>query len=269
MKSISLGTLALGLVVASATSADVIIRMKDTHGLDQKKPDVSTSSMAFSSDRMATDWEHPGEQAHDRMIFRADKQVLWIVNDKKKSCQQIDKATVDQMAAQMTAMQAQMQARIANMPPEQRAQAEAMMKKYGGGAQNVKISYRKVAGTRLIGGHLCSAYDSYLGDELISHLWVAPYSAMHLEPGDAAVFEKMGDFLSKMTGALGQKQRSDFIPMHELNGIPLLSQHVDRGKVTSEHEVESVTRGSAPAGIYDPPAGYSVEPMPVPGAHRN
>lgn len=269
-KAVPLGALLLGVVLVSAASADVTITIKETDGLDGKKPRVSTGAMSFNADCMSTRWEG-AEREHGRVIFRGDKDVMWVVNDGKKSYQQLDKAFFDQMGAQLTDAQAQMKAQLEKMPPEQRAQAEEMMKKFGGAAAGKasapRIDYRKTAETRVINGHKCTKYDTYLGKDLISYAWVAPYSAMKLSASDAAVFEKMAKFVEKMTSALGVSQKQDYIPMHELGGVPLLTQQVKGGKVTSETLVESVSRGPVPPGSYELPAGYKAEATP--GARRS
>lgn len=264
-KTVPLGVLLLGLVLASAAAADVTIRMKQTDDVGSKKPKLSTSSISFNADCMATRWE--GEEAdRSRVIFRADKNLMWVINDSKKTYQLIDQAFVDQMAAQVAQAKAQMQAQLAAMPPEQRAQAEKMMQQYGGAmggaASTFKLDYRKTGETRSIDGHACTKYDTYWGKDLLSYAWVAPYSSLKLQPSDAAVWEKMSKFVEKMTSSMGlTATKKDYIPMHELNGIPLLTQELTNGKITSETLVESVSRGPIAPGSFDLPAGYKQEAM--------
>lgn len=265
------GILMLVLALTPAAAADVIIKMKESTDLDQKKPKVSTGSMVIGADRLAIRWDDPSEQGHGGFIFRADKELVWLVDDQKKSYQQVDKATVDEMAGEAAAMMAQMQAKIEKLPPDQRAQAEEMMKKYGGGLQEaataLKPEYRRTGETRVIGGHTCTKVDTYWGGDLISHAWVAPYSDWNLTIKDAAVFEKMNDFVSKMAGPMANMEKKDYIPMHELNGVPLMTQDVEGGKVTRETVVESVTRGSSPSGAFEVPAGYKLQPF-LHGEHK-
>ena len=255
-----LGILLLGVGLASVASADVTILMKETRKLGSKKPEVSTGAMSLNSSCFATRWEGK-DTAHSRMIFRGDRNLMWWIDDAKKSYQQMDEATIDRMAAQMADARAQMQARLAQMPPERRAEAEAMMKRFNG-ATGTKVDYRKIGATKLIGGHLCTEYDSYYGKDLQAHLWVAPYSALNVSPADAAVFKKMGEFFGKLTSSMGGAKKQDYIPMHELNGIPLLTQEVDDGKITGETLVESVSRAPIAAGTFEVPSGYKMEAMP-------
>src|SRR4249920_3683163 len=98
-KAAPLGVLVLGLVLVSVAAADVTIRIKETSGLDEKKPTVSTGTMSFNANCMANRWDGKGE--HSRFIFRGDKDLMWIIDDVKKSYQVIDKAFIDQTAAQI------------------------------------------------------------------------------------------------------------------------------------------------------------------------
>lgn len=262
---ISPGILIVGVTLATAASADVTMKLKETHDLDKPKQRVSTSTLMFNATSMATRRDG-ADTEQSRVIFRGDKDLMWLIHDDKKSYQQIDKAMADQIAAQMEAAQAQMKAQLDQLPPDQRAKAEEMMKKYGGSmpgqGADLKLEYRKTGETRMINGQRCTKYDTYWGKDLTSYAWVAPYSALKLTPADAAVFKKMGEFAARLTGSLGKSQQRDLIPMHELGGIPLLTQQLDHGKVTSETQIESVTRSPLPAGTFDLPQGYKVQPMP-------
>lgn len=254
----------LGVMFASASSADVIIKMKETRDLGSKSPKVGTGAMIIGSDRLTMRWDRSKDEKSGGVIFRGDKDLMWVVDDQKKVYHQIDKAFADQMSAQIAAAHAEMQARIDKMPPEERAKAEAMMKQYGGAMKDAgsesKMDYRKTAATRMINGHLCTKYDAYSGKDLVGYDWVAPYSALNLNEGDGEVFQKMGEFVAKLSGPWANVQK-DYIPMHELRGVPLLAQTVEGGKVVAENTVESVTRGGAPSGSYEVPAGYQLKPM--------
>ena len=242
---------------ASAASADVVIKIKET---ESKK--VSTGAWVFGPDHLSMRWNDPDE-SHGGVLFDAGKDVLYVIDDKKKSYKQIDKAVVDQTAGQVNAAREQMKAQIAQLPADQRAKAEEMMKKYAVrmSGEPTKTEYRKTAATKVINGSTCTEYDAYDGDTLQRHLWVAPYADLHLTESDGAVFQKMGEFADRLTGALGSVRKHDYIPLHELKGVPLLTQEVEDGKITRETVVESVTRADAPAGVYTVPAEYKLEPM--------
>jgi len=254
------------LLLAPVASADVIVKVRETTDLGAKTPKVSTGSWIVGADRLAIRWDDPPEAGHGRFIFRGDKELIWVVDDRTKSYEQIDQAFLDQMTAQVTAMKSEMQAQLDKLPADQRAQAEEMMKKYGGGMQDVaaalKPDYRKTSESKVIDGHACTKYDVYWGDDLTAHAWVAPYAALNLSEKDGAVFDKMSAFFARLTGPLASMRKTEYFPLHELAGVPLLSQEIEGGKVTGETHVESVARGAAPGGCFDIPAGYKLKPMP-------
>src|SRR5690348_3711318 len=92
---------ALLCALASAASADVVIKIKET---ESKK--VNTGSWVFGPDQLAMRWDD-ADETHGGVIFNAGKEVLYVIDDKKKSYKQIDKAFVDQAAGQMNAARAE------------------------------------------------------------------------------------------------------------------------------------------------------------------
>ena len=259
------------LLLAPVASADVILKMRETTDLDGKKPKVSTGAWIIGADRMSIRWDDAPAEGHGGFIFRGDQELIWVVDDRTKSYEQVDKAVLDQMSAQLTAVKAEMQARIDQLPADERAQAEEMMKKYAGDVQDVapvlEPDYRKTSESKVIDGHTCTKYDVYSGDDLTSHAWVAPYADLGLSEKDGAVFQKMGEFVARLSGPMASMKRRDYIPMHELGGVPLLSQDVEDGKVTRETRIDSVTRAAAPAGSFEVPAGYKLRAVPT-AAHK-
>src|SRR6185369_9307049 len=170
MRTTSAAIVLSALLLARVASADVILKMRETTDLGSKKPKVSTGSWILGADRLAIRWDDPSAAGHSEFIFRGDKELIWVVDDKTKSYEQIDKAFIDQMSAQVTAAKAEMQARIDALPADQRAQAEEMMKKYAGGMQEaaaaMKPEYRKMPESKVINGHACTKVDVYSGDDL-------------------------------------------------------------------------------------------------------
>ena len=82
------------------------------------------------------------------MIFDASKQVMWMINPGDNTYREMDKAQVDAMGQQMSKAMEQMQAQMANMPPEQRKMMEDMMKgkmgAMGGASAKPTISLKEL-----------------------------------------------------------------------------------------------------------------------------
>ena len=271
MRTGSAAMMLSAVLLAPVASADVILKMRETADPGSKKPRVSTGAWIVGADRLSIRWDPPSGEGHGGFIFRGDKGLIWVVDDRTRSYEQVDKAAVARMGAQVSAARAEMQARLDELPTDRRAQAEETMKRFAGGLQDVapvlKLDYRKTSESKVIDGHACTKYDVYWGDELMSHAWVAPYADLDLSEKDGAVFEKLSAFVAKLSSPMASTEKKDYIPMHELRGVPLLSQDVEDGRVTVETRVESVTHGAAPAGSFEVPAGYKLRAVPT-AAHK-
>jgi len=113
---------------------------------------TETHQIQIERNRMRAEVTGPTGEVQ-AVIFDGAKQTMWILNLDKKTYSEITKADMDQVAGQMSAAMAQMQEMMRGMPPEQRAQMEAMMRGRGMpgmGAAPPQTEYRK-AGTDRVG----------------------------------------------------------------------------------------------------------------------
>ena len=77
----------------------------------------ATSKMWFEGGRMRTERT---ERDGDMQVVMFKDQAMYMLDSKTKTYRVIDKATADQMGAQLANAKKQMEARMAAMPPEQR-----------------------------------------------------------------------------------------------------------------------------------------------------
>ena len=117
--------LAAGFAGHSAWAAQglVIVQKTTVNGATE------THQVQITQQRMRTDLAGP--QGPTTVVFDGAKQVLIMINPARKSYSELTKAEADQMGAQLSGAMAQMQEALKGMPPEQRAQMEAMMKGRG------------------------------------------------------------------------------------------------------------------------------------------
>ena len=111
---------------ASRHAADgVLLVSKSTSG-----GSTETNQIQITRTQMRAEMAGPGG-GKQAVVFDATKQVMWMINYDKKSYSEMTKADVDRVAGQLSGAMAQMQEQMKNMPPEQRAQIEAMMRGRG------------------------------------------------------------------------------------------------------------------------------------------
>src|SRR5215831_15795377 len=142
---------ALCFFVTSTYAANgLVISVKSTKG-----GATSTDQIQIDANHMRTQMARGGS-VENTMVFDGVKQSMYIIDDSKKTYSEITKEDLDRIAAQMQSM-------MASIPPEQRAQIEAMMRGRGGrglpgmGAP-VKPTYKKT-GTDKVGKWTCDKYE--------------------------------------------------------------------------------------------------------------
>jgi hypothetical protein len=250
----------IGLAAAPVFAADgVLIVEKATTGTT-----THTNQMQIEKTRMRGANAGPnGEEM--TMIFDGTKQVLWMINDTKKTYNEMTKADVDRLAGQMSDAMAQMQAQMANIPPAQRAQMEAMMRGRGmpGAAAPVKTEYRKV-GTDKVGKWTCDRYDGYQNNEKTSELCTVDPKELGFALTDFEVARQLAEFFSKLVpqGAdamfrVGNAEAQGF------SGVPV--RRTTLGARASTSEITEVSRQNFPDSTFQVPAGFQKEPFGMPG----
>lgn len=250
---------ALCLCSAALQAANgVIVTMKTTRNgsIDTNQVQIDPNHMRAESTRSTG--------AKDVFIFDGARQVMEMIHPDKKTYNEITKEDVDRLGGQVSAAMQQMKDRMANMPPEQRARIEAMMKGRMGGADNSapsKPEYVK-AGTDRVGRWTCDKYQHVEAGVVTSEVCTVSPQALGLTPDDFAVTKEMAAFASKII----PQQRSQqlfTIGSVELQGYPGIPvrRTTKVGGVTTVTEVTDVTRGAIPASAFEVPAGYQKEAM--------
>jgi hypothetical protein len=256
------------LLCAAPAWADLTMKM--SFGSPDSKVRSKGTTYA-TADKLAMLWEPGGEmKAGSHMVFDANKQTMWVIDDEEKSYMALDKATMEQMGQQMEAGMAKMKEMLAQMPPEQRAMMEKKMGgMMGGPAKPPEQKYIKTAETKTINGFPCTRYDVRSTEKLSGRLWVTPYSQVKITPADMTVFLKMAEFFKAMAGPLMKNfQGADnpFASTNQVDGMPILNELVEKdGKVKRDVLVEAINHDKAPAGVFDVPTGYKQKEMPKPG----
>jgi len=250
---------------AATAHGDVTMRMKVTSDVGSEKPDVSAGVTFISPGRMAQRVDGTPEDPGTDVIFRSDRELMWIVDHGDKTYQQVDSAAMAKVATQIEQAKAQMQAEMAKLPPDQRALIEERMKGVMPGAPAApapKIEYRKTGETKTISGFECTKYERVEDGKIEEVLWIAPHKATGFTAEDEDVFRKMGEFMEKLFAAMGpatsERLGDEFEAVAKLGGWPIVTQSLDEdGKVLHEALVESIAHDKLSESVFDVPAGYT------------
>jgi hypothetical protein len=258
-------TLAIALAgAATAAHAGVYLESLDKELDGSKTP--TASKMWFDGGRMRT------ENSENVVIFK--NQTLYTIDSKSKSYRVIDKATAEQMGAQVAAAKKKMEERMAAMPPEQRKRMEEMMAKLGKGAgagmmpgaKPKQRSLKNSGRTETVAGIKCTIWEATEDGTKEQELCAAP--AGSVPGGDEVIktFRDISTMLSAITDKLGAGQASQqpWRDMETINGVPILTRDFADGKATSEMRLTVVRKESVAGSSFEVPAGFTEKKVEFP-----
>jgi len=238
--------------------------MQFEHTSQPGKPATSGSVYA-ETDRLRT------ELGTSVMIFRADKDLLWILDEKNARCTEMTREQMKALGEQARGAMAQMQEQMKDLPPAQRAMMEKMMggKMQGTAAEpETARTIVKVGKTETINGFPCTLYEARRGDKHLQDLWVTDWKTLDIKPSDFKVYESFAEFLKSAMGPLVQKADVGFAQKYEgpdaVPGMPIRIV-----TVTEMHpvtvEVKKIAHETIAADKFEVPAGFKKEAMEIEG----
>ena len=156
---------------------------------------------------------------------------------------------MNQLATQMQSAMAQMEAAMKNMPPEQRAAMEKMMKGKMPSAQPAApapITYT-AKGSATANGFSCTKYDGERGGSKVAEVCAAPAPVLKLSASDVQVFDKMREFMSGFQSALGNltiaSSYSGFIE-RGFEGFPVQQTQFSNGQAVERTDLKSAEQAT-------------------------
>ena len=264
MKSIGMRTAlaaAASLFAAQAWAADgvVLVQKVTTAGAPEVTHQIDIDTHRMRMERGGA----PG--AGQVFIFDGTRQVMLMVNETNKTYSEITKADVDALSGQVSAAMAQMQDAMKNMPPEQRARIEAMMKGRMGGAGAAvgasKPEYRKT-GTGKVGKWACDKYEGYTNGQKTIELCTVDPKVLGLSTTDFAVTKDFAEFFSKLLPAsAAQAFTVGSLEQQGFSGVPVQTVVTSNGQ-TITSEITDVHRQAFSDAMFQAPAGYQKTESP-------
>ncbi len=269
----SLLLLAILGLAASALAAGVVYEIEVTDHATAP-PQTEANQLAAEGRNLkmgiaAGKTKQPGD-----VIYRGESREMMIVDHDDKSYTVIDQEAIEQLAGQVGQMAAQLQEALKNVPAEQRAMVEKMMRE----RMPAEAPARLAATVRRTGehgekaGYPCVKYEVLRGDRLVQELWVTDWD--RVEGGEqvrqlfgelAGFFKQMMDAFASAAGDLGGMVGglgdSVLEVMDEIDGFPVLTRELDGGELESESILRSASRRTLDPAEFEPPAGYKRRSM--------
>ncbi len=245
-----------GLV--SYAAADVVIRSTNTSFEDPRDSGTSTAYLGKNGMRVETQTE--GESM--TMIFRSDKEVFWVINTEEKSYTEMTRKDIKQIKSQMDQATRMMQEQIKNMPPEQRAMIEEMMKGQAmpAPAEPEKTVFKKVASGVKVGKWKCDTYKGYRGGRLTEEVWTTSSKNLGIGQKDFRVMQSMAEFMSELSpeaASLFSVGSDEWKKKQGYPGIPVRIISYSKGKKAFQMEIQDVKKRRINPSRFNLPKGLT------------
>jgi len=210
---------------------------------------------------------------NETIVYREDQKRFWIIDAARKNYTEVTQETIQQLTGQVTAMQAQMQARMAGMPPAQRAQMEAMMAGLGmpgagAPAKTPQVNYAKLGPAKRVANIPCNMYGKTTDGEHSEDLCIATIAAAGITTADVKVLDSLGALVDQLA-TIPMPRRDNEFSWSAMNraigftGIPLETTDYSAGKPASLSTVQKIERTTIPASTFEVPAGFTRQTLPT------
>jgi hypothetical protein len=247
--------------------AGVIITSTDT---SFDAPGDSGTSTAYIGDKgMRAETRAQGENS--TIIFRSDKEVLWIINTAEKSYMEMTKQDIKKMKAQVDDAMRMMQEQMKNMPPEQRAMMEQMMKGQAMPAKPEKTVFKKISSGAKVNKWKCDTYKGYQGGKVTQEVCSTSWKKLGLDQKNFRVMERMGKFMSTLSPDAASQFSVGSDEWEKDQGFPGVSVRTTSyamGRKVFQTEIKDIKKQRIDPSLFELPKGLRKKSMTGPMEQR-
>lgn len=255
------GCLVYGAALAGVYSESVMYTSKN--------PDKQTvTKMYLEGDKLRI--EQPGEEGSIIIIYRGDKNLVWMIEPDKKRYEETTKEDVQKMKAQIEQAKAKMEEQMKNMPPEQRKQMEQMMGKMTGGAtEETKIVYKLVGKGEKVNDYTCEHYAAFSDGQKTWDLWSVDYKEVAVGYKDLAPLEALGEFFADLSSSdveryfVGSEKPFEGEEGDRFHGMPVKWSSMEADSVVHVNELKILEKRTNDAALFELPEGLKKAEKPA------
>jgi len=227
---------------------------------DLKTNKTTQQEMLLDNDRLRVNINGDGNQSSVLFLTDGGRERMVMLDAARNEYREMDRQSMEQVSQQLQGAMSQLQSQLQNLPPEQRARMEQMMKGRMGqagqaGAAAVRTTYA-AKGSGSVNGFACTKYEGTRGAEKVADVCAAKPADVRFNPADFQVFEKMRDFAGSLTSGLANSpfasNRIADLAQPGYEGFPIQQTTYSSGQAVNKMEVKSIDR----AGLSD--ADFSV-----------
>ncbi len=244
-------------VFASSLAAGTGVVIVATH-TTTAQPDAKMINKTYvGSDRMRMEAQAMG--GTQIVIFRQDKGLFWIIDQKAKTYMEITKQDFQQMKAKMNETKTMVDEQTKHLTPEQQQMLKKVMSGRGmptaQSAGTIKTTYKKVASGEKVNQWVCAKYEGYREDQKVKEVWTTDWKSLGLTPESFKLMKDLGeffeDFTKDMASSFDKVGSDEWEKEQGYTGIPVKTLSYTDGKLRAATEVTEVKQESLPPTLFD------------------
>ena len=254
MKPIVRSLLILVGLVCPLLGAQAGVMIQQEQRVPGKEPAVAQTIFYIDAGKLRIETK-TAEGKETLIIFDQAKQVVWVIDRSAGSYYELTSTQVQAMSARLNQAMQEMEARLAQMPPERRKMMEGMVKQMMGQRGGTpKVTVRELSRGERMGQFLCTRYELLTGGKLSGEIWAAPLEQLPLQEGEYETLQALGRFFEPLgqrapagAGWSGGRQQID--------GFPVRSVTYTGQRTVAETQVLKLERRDLEANLFSLPAG--------------
>jgi len=219
-----------------------------------------TTKIYVDADRLRI--ESISDAQNTLIIFRQDKELFWVLDQNKKTYQEMTKDDLKKMKGKIDESMKMLEEQLKNMPPEQRKMMEEMMPKQAmmNAQKMVKKTYVKKLSNVKVGKWSCTLYQGSAEGEQKEDVWTVDWSQIDIGPEDLTAFQDLGEFFSSLAPDMTdifEIGTEEFEKSGGYAGMPVKSVEYEGGKIISSFEMKKLEKKSLDRSLFELPQGFT------------
>ncbi|HET7650316.1 MAG TPA: DUF4412 domain-containing protein [Gammaproteobacteria bacterium] len=186
---------------------------------------------------------------HTMTILMPDRQAYMVLNQQSAA----------EMGAQMADAEKQIEARLANLPPEQREMMKKMMAQHGvAGGGHTEMTIKDLGTSETVAGHHCKDVQIVTNNTPGLKMCVASMSSLGIPSNDVATLEAMRTDMMHLMSSMGPMAQT-YSTLESVQGFAIKRDVPRRdgfALVTSTEMLKSISKGNPASSLFEIPAGY-------------
>ncbi len=241
----------------------------EIEGSSDAGPGAQNGVIWIDGQRLRIELRAAADDADDpsnTLIFRGDRKLLWILDPASRTYMEIARADLEPLAERLAAARAEVDARLASLPADERALVERMLPATRPVSREPE-AVRNTDERREIDGRPARRLDLIREQQTVGEVWVTDWKVMGVKRRELRVFRSLAGFQRDLLRAVGRRPEfaltsQPFEIFDDLGGFPLLIRRFETGAAATETRFTRVEQADLDTALFEVPPAFTQTTLP-------